>query len=219
MTTTAIPTDEIEAEFFARGSVVCGMDEVGRGAWAGPLVLAAVIPGSGTIDGVKDSKRISPKKRSILAPEIYAWAKGVGIGIVTNEEIDQWGMSKSLHIGAQRTLDDLEKNATAVDAVLLDGSFDFIRNKKYNVTTIVKGDNVSHAIAAASVVAKVFRDDYMSGNEVAARYPEFCFEKNKGYPAPVHREALKSCGPTPLHRISWDILGDTFPSPRAQPLF
>lgn len=215
----ALPTDELESDISSQGSVVCGMDEVGRGAWAGPLVMAAVIPGSGTIDGVKDSKKISPKKRSLLEPEIRSWAKGIGIGIVTNSEIDDWGMSQSLHIGAQRTLEDLAKNSEDVDVVLLDGSFNFIKNSRYSVTTIVKGDNVSHAIAAASIVAKVFRDDYMSSDEVASLYPDFCFEKNKGYPAPVHKEALRSCGPTPLHRISWDILGDAFPSSAPKPLF
>lgn len=219
MVATPIPTDELEAGYFSQGSIVCGMDEVGRGAWAGPLVLAAVIPGVGTIEGVKDSKKISPKRRALLAPEIHSWAKGVGIGIVTNDEIDEWGMSKALHVGAQRTLENLETTSIGVDVVLLDGSIDFIRNDRYRVTTIIKGDNFSHAIAAASIVAKVFRDDYMCSDEVSARYPDFCFEKNKGYPAPVHKDALKSKGPTPLHRISWDILGDTFPSDPAQPLF
>ncbi|HMS24329.1 MAG TPA: ribonuclease HII [Acidimicrobiia bacterium] len=204
------PTDEIESELSRDGSIVCGMDEVGRGAWAGPLVLAAVIPGSGTITGVRDSKKIAPKKRMRLSDEIHSWAKGIGLGIVTNAEIDQWGMSQALHIGSARALEQLEKTSMQVDAVLLDGQYNFIRNDRYRVDTIIKGDNVSHAIAAASIVAKVFRDNYMSSTEVAGRYPQFSFEKNKGYPAPVHKDALARCGPTPLHRVSWNILGDSF---------
>lgn len=203
-------SDEIESAFTENGNVVCGMDEVGRGAWAGPLVLAAVIPGFGTIPGVRDSKKIAQKKRESLSDEIYSWAKGIGIGVVSNNEIDEIGMARAITIGANRALDELEKNSTAPDVVLLDGHYDFIKGNCYKVQTIVKGDNVSHAIAAASIVAKVYRDNFMSSEEVGAAYPDFCFEKNKGYPAPVHKDALAKLGPTSLHRVSWDIFGGTF---------
>lgn len=201
------PGCEIEEEISSQGKIVCGMDEVGRGAWAGPLVIGCVVPGEGTIPGVRDSKRVSPNVRTKLSSEIRSWAKGIGIGVVTNGEIDQWGMNVAMRNASLRALDDLEKTSVGVDVVLLDGHYDFIKHPSYDVRTIVKGDNVSHAIAAASIVAKVFRDEYMASDEVSGRYPQFHFEKNKGYPAPVHREALSTLGPTAFHRVSWDILG------------
>jgi ribonuclease HII len=207
MVDIAYPGCEIEDSISDDGKVVCGMDEVGRGAWAGPLVLSCVIPSTGTIPGVRDSKKVAPKKREVLFDEIISWAKGVGIGVVTNVEIDEWGMSKALTVCASRALDELQKTSVDVDVVLLDGHYDFIRQSQYEVRTIIKGDNVSHAIAAASIVAKVYRDRYMASDDVAGRYQDFSFEKNKGYPAPVHKQALATNGPTPLHRISWDILG------------
>lgn len=204
------PNDDLEREIIADGSILCGMDEVGRGAWAGPLVLAAVIPGVGTIPGVRDSKKISSKKREVLDLKIRDWAQGIGIGSVTNVEIDQIGLARAITLGAHRALENLERTSIFADTVLLDGHYDFICDKKYKVKTIIKGDNVSHAIAAASIVAKVFRDEYMSSDEVASKYPLFGFEKNKGYPAPIHKNELAKVGPTPLHRISWNIFGDSF---------
>lgn len=202
---TDFPHCDIENAYAAESKVVCGMDEVGRGAWAGPLVMAAVIPGPGVIPGVRDSKKIAEKKRVRLRDEIYSWAKGIGIGEVTNDEIDRWGMAQSLRVAAMRTIEDLEKTSVAVDVVLLDGIHNFFGSSK-EVVTIVKGDNVSHSIAAASIVAKVHRDSYMASEGVAGKYPSFCFESNKGYPAPIHREQLAAMGPTSLHRISWKIL-------------
>lgn len=219
MAASVCPDDHIEKALAHSGDVVCGMDEVGRGAWAGPLVLAAVIPGEGTIDGVKDSKKVSPKKRQVLSQEIHGWAKGIGFGIVTNNEIDEWGMSKALTVGAHRALTQLQSTSIGVDHVLLDGHYDFIKHETIRTTTIIKGDNASHAIAAASIVAKVYRDDWMSSSEVAGIYEAFCFEKNKGYPAPIHKEALARLGPTPLHRISWDILGAGSQSQDSNALF
>jgi ribonuclease HII len=131
------------------------------------------------------------------------------MGVVTNNEIDEWGMSKALTIASHRALRQLSKQSMDVEHVLLDGHWNFIKREKYKVTTIVKGDDTSHAIAAASIVAKVYRDSYMSSRRVAGKYRPFCFESNKGYPAPVHIEALHEHGPTPLHRVSWDIFGSS----------
>lgn len=203
---TSYPSDEIESAIYADGRVVCGMDEVGRGAWAGPLVIAAVIPGVGTIDGVRDSKKIAQKKREKLSGEIASWAKGIGIGVVSNREIDEIAMAQAITLCAHRALQDLENNAESPDCILLDGHYDFVRNNKYDIVTIVKGDNASHCIAAASIIAKVYRDNFMASEPIINNYPDFCFEKNKGYPSPVHKDALRKNGPTPLHRISWNIL-------------
>jgi len=208
--TSLFPDNAIELSHIENGLNVCGVDEVGRGSWAGPLVMSAVVPGEGTVEGVRDSKKISQKKRETLDVAIRQWAKAIGLGIVTNDEIDQWGMSRALNVCAQRAIEDIESQGYEVNHVLLDGHYDFIRQKRLSVETIVKGDNVSHVIAAASIIAKVYRDTYMASSEVAGKYSAFCFEKNKGYPSPVHKQALKDLGPTPLHRISWDIFGDSF---------
>ena len=202
------PTSAIEHEYISHGLTVGGMDEVGRGSWAGPLVMAAVIPGVGVIEGVRDSKKIAPKKRELLSKEIIDWAKCYSVGVVTNNEIDQWGMSKALKICATRTLKGLQDHVANVDVILLDGNIDFLVECEIKTELIIKGDNFSHVIACASIIAKVYRDNYMSSETVAGKYKEFYFEKNKGYPAPVHNEALKRLGATPLHRVSWDIFGE-----------
>lgn len=202
------PDCDIESEYMQNNNIVAAMDEVGRGSWAGPLVMAAVVPGEGIIEGVRDSKKILPKKRESLSKEIVNWARSYSIGIVDNLEIDKWGMSKSLKICAQRTLDNLLEKIPKIDVVLLDGNIDFINRNNVKTILITKGDNISHAIACASIIAKVHRDNFMSSPEIAGRYADFCFDKNKGYPAPVHKDALKRLGATPLHRISWDIFGE-----------
>ena len=195
------------------------MDEFGRGFVAGSFVLAAVIPGNAVLPGVRDSTKLTQNKRQILDLEIRSWAKGIGLGVVSNNEIDEFGLAKAITIGANRTLENLKSNSVKAHTVLLDGHYDFICNSDYSVRTIIKGDNVSHAIAAASIIAKVYRDNYMSSKEVTDLYPEFSFEKNKGYPAPVHKKALTELGPTPLHRISWNIFGDSFLNDRENALF
>lgn len=202
------PNCDIENEIRAQGHIVAGMDEVGRGSWAGPLVMAAVVPGDGTIDGVRDSKKIAQKKRELLSKKIVDWCKAYSFGIVTNGEIDEWGMSEALHVCANRALTSLKQDFDKIDVVLLDGNIDYIKHEYTKTELIIKGDNFSHCIAAASILAKVHRDRYMASEQVAGKYPQFCFDKNKGYPAPVHKDALKLLGATPLHRISWDIFGE-----------
>lgn len=205
------PDDKIEREVISNGKTVCGIDEVGRGAWAGPLVLAAVVPGTGMIDGIRDSKKVSPKKREVLSKQIFSWSPAIGFGIVSNNEIDQLGLSNAITLGSRRAISEIEKAGTFIDVVLLDGNYDFLKEPKRSVQTYIKGDNLSHLIASASIVAKVFRDTYMASEEVAGRFPEFMFESNKGYPSPIHKSKLRDLGPTPLHRVSWDIFEDSFP--------
>ena len=204
------PDDSIEKNFLSCGRTVCGIDEVGRGAWAGPLVLAAVVPGEGTIEGVRDSKKISAKKRKFLSLQIWNWAKAIGIGEVSNSEIDEIGLARSLTLGANRAIEQVRRSHGNIDVVLLDGPFDFIGDKKSEVVTVVKGDDTSHLIACASIVAKVYRDNLMCSSEIAGRYHDFVFESNKGYPSKIHKQALKKYGPTELHRISWNILEQPF---------
>ncbi len=213
------PTDELERSLSKNINLVCGIDEVGRGAWAGPLVMAAVVPGDGVIEGVRDSKKVSEKNRIRLAQEIALWAKGIGIGVVDNREIDEIGMARALRECSLRALADLEELDLFAKHILLDGHYDFIQSSKYEVTTVVKGDDKSHLIAAASIVAKVHRDTYMASEHVAGKYPDFCFEKNKGYPSPDHKNALKNDGPTEFHRVSWKILDDVSTKNNLQALF
>ena len=135
------PTNDIEYAYIKNSQIVAGMDEVGRGSWAGPLVMAAVIPGEGTIPGVRDSKKISQKKRELLVPIISHWAVGIAIGTVSNNEIDEFGMSQSLKLCAHRTIKNLEEIIGHIDVVLLDGNIDFLERGDIKTELIIKGDN------------------------------------------------------------------------------
>jgi len=175
---------------------VAGVDEVGRGAWAGPLVAAAVIlPENCDLTGARDSKLLSRVQRLRLYRAIKQSAADIGIGWVTAAEIDQIGLSKALQLAGWRALEALD----SVDVVLLDGSFDYLQ-PKYQVKTVVKGDNRCLNVAAASIVAKVARDNYMA--QLDRLYPSFGFAANVGYGTKQHQTALVD-GITPYHRCSF----------------
>ena len=186
----------------AGDDIVVGVDEVGRGAWAGPLTLcAAVLPKDRRVRGVRDSKLLTEATREDLYPRLIDWCEAWSVGHVSNSECDELGMSAALRVGARRAIDGL---GVTPNRVLLDGSVDFVGG---GVTrTIVKGDRVCLSIATASVIAKVTRDRLM--RSIAPSYPAFAFESNKGYPSAVHRAALAKLGPTPLHRRSWSFMDD-----------
>jgi ribonuclease HII len=188
-------------EWDAGAELVCGMDEVGRGAWAGPLTVAAVVaPRDRRLNGVRDSKLLPPPVRAKLATRIRGWAAGVGVGHASAEECDRLGMTLALRVAGDRALAQLEDAGVVPDRILLDGNFDFLRQPG-RVRTIIKGDLSSFAIAAASVVAKATRDALME--EEAEHFPAYGFESNRGYPAPVHMCALNAFGPTTIHRRTW----------------
>lgn len=177
--------------------VVVGLDEVGRGAWAGPLTLGAVvIPKDRRITKVRDSKLLTPEEREVLHGRIVGWADAWSVGHAWPDECDELGMSDAQRLAARRALGAL---GVRPDRVLLDGNWDFVGGG--NVTKIVGGDATCLSIAAASVVAKVTRDRLMRG--VADAYPWWSFESNKGYPCPRHRTALAGVGPSAIHRRSW----------------
>jgi ribonuclease HII len=200
------PTLEVEERCWAAGDrIVCGLDEVGRGAWAGPATIAAVVPGRTAIPGVRDSKQMSPAARERGAAAVRAWAVAIGIGHASPRECDELGMTKALRLAGMRALAEVEAQGFAPDRILLDGTHDFL-GLGARVTTIVKGDATCLSIAAASVVAKVTRDALMA--EAAADFPAYGFEGNKGYPAPVHQMALNGYGPTTFHRTSWSYVDD-----------
>ena len=173
----------IERELAAAGSArVAGVDEVGRGAWAGPVVVCAVIARAGfpaPPDGLTDSKRLTARRRARLAAELPAWVECYAIGEASHEEIDGLGMTAALRRAAVRALDGLA--APPPGAVLLDGSHDYI-GRPWPVRCAVKADLRSVSVAAASVLAKVHRDNLMA--ELGRLHAEFAFEENAGYPSP-----------------------------------
>ncbi|MFW6642438.1 ribonuclease HII [Nocardiopsis algeriensis] len=201
-TVPAAPTFEVEDELRAAGArIVAGMDEVGRGAWAGPLLVCAAVPGEGDPPpGLTDSKRLTPRRRTVLAGQLEPWVADHAFGWSEPAEIDEVGMTEALRRAARRALEGL---SVRPDAVVLDGSHDFI-GRPWNVRTQVKGDLTCVSVAAAAVLAKVRRDSLMA--ELAEQHPGYGFEKAAGYPSPVHRAALAEHGPTPQHRMSWSYL-------------
>ena len=197
---------EIERELAAAGRIrVAGVDEVGRGAWAGPVVVCAVVAGPGfpnPPDGLTDSKRLTPRRRAELAAELPGWVAGYAIGEASHEEIDAAGMTAALRRAALSALGQLSERP---DAVLLDGSHDYI-GRPWPVRCAVKADLRSASVAAASVIAKVYRDRLMA--ELGQAHTEFAFDENAGYPSPAHQRALADLGPTPYHRLSWSYVDD-----------
>ena len=169
-------------------SVVVGVDEVGKGAWAGPLTIGAVVlPSAGRVNGIRDSKMLTPSAREGLFDRIGGWATSWSVGHASAQECDELGMSGAQRLATRRALDRL---AVTPDRVLIDGNWNYI--DWFPSTAIVKGDQTCLSIAAASIMAKVVRDQIMSKS--AADFPAYIFEKNKGYPAPQHRMALAATG-------------------------
>jgi ribonuclease HII len=181
------------------GQTVAGVDEVGRGAWAGPVTVGAVVlPRHRRLYKLRDSKLLSPAEREHLAARILEAALGVGVGHAWNDEIDRLGLSGALQLAARRAVAALPLRP---DACLLDGNWDFLRGLGTENEPIVGGDGHCASIAAASIVAKVTRDALMT--EVCPAYPAYGFSSNKGYPSPTHIASLERWGPSPLHRRSW----------------
>lgn len=176
-------------------SVVVGVDEVGRGAWAGPLTVGAVVvPPERRVYKVRDSKMLTEDEREAIYERVAGWARAWGVGHATPAECDELGMSDAQRLAARRALDDL---GLQPDAVLVDGNWDFVGGAE----RVVGGDRVSLSVAAASILAKVTRDRMMRA--VAHEFPAYNFEANKGYPCPVHKAALQAWGPSSIHRRSW----------------
>lgn len=185
----------IENSHFQKGIVsICGVDEAGRGPLAGPVCAAAVIlPANLEIPGLTDSKKLSDKKRRELFPIIMEQAVSYGIGLASQDEIDEINILQATFLAMERALSQLKVRP---DLVLIDGN----RQKDFglSVETVVKGDSLSASIAAASVLAKVTRDDIMIS--MAQTYPGYGFEVHKGYGTKAHYLALEKLGPSPIHR-------------------
>ena len=189
---------EIENSHFEKGiRIICGVDEAGRGPLAGPVCAAAVIlPPNAEIPGLNDSKKLTDKRRRELFPIIKEQAVAYGIGLASHEEIDQINILQATYLAMERALAQL---SIKPELALIDGN----RAKDFGipVQTVVKGDSLSASIAAASILAKVTRDDLMT--QAAEDYPEYQFDIHKGYGTKAHYEALTAHGPSPIHRMTF----------------
>jgi ribonuclease HII len=197
------PTHAVERSIRATtgAKIVAGVDEVGRGAWAGPVTVCAAVTGLRRPPaGLTDSKLIAPKRRTELAGLLEQWVTAYALGNSSPEEIDELGMTAALRLAAVRALDALPLRP---DAVILDGKYDYL-GLPWQVRTVIKGDQSCVAVAAASVIAKVRRDAMMA--ELQGECAAFGFDANAGYPSPLHKAALAQLGPTPYHRLSWAYL-------------
>ena len=189
--------------YYFEGKIEAGCDEAGRGCLAGSVYAAAVIfPADYQNEELNDSKQLTDKKRhqlrEIIERDAVAWA----VGVVTPEEIDKINILNASFLAMHRALDQLKVRP---EAIIVDGN----RFKKYGEVPhvcIVKGDAKYLSIAAASILAKTYRDDYMDG--LAEEYPQYDWKSNKGYPTKKHREAIRQYGVTPYHRMSYNLLGD-----------
>lgn len=181
------------------GSMILGIDEVGRGAWAGPLVVGAVILGGETIEGLTDSKKLTPKKRSELAKKIKEQATAIGLGWVSADTIDKIGLSQALKMATRLAVKDID--AALYDEIIIDGTIKLLDDPR--VTTLKQADLLVPSVSAASIIAKVARDYYMS--EIAHKdYPQYSFDKHVGYGTSLHASSLAKSGPSELHRLSFE---------------
>jgi len=211
---------EFEAALWDAGAaVVAGIDEVGRGALAGPVSVGVVAVSrcEAWPDGLADSKQLTRAAREGLLDALGVFGVGRAVGHASPAEIDDVGIVGALRLAGLRGLASLADAGVAVDAVLLDGTHDWLTAPPADlfaerepvptppVTMVVKGDNRCASIAAASVLAKVERDAMMRAAH--ADYPAYGWESNKGYGAAVHLAALRELGPSPLHRVSWKLPG------------
>lgn len=195
--------------------MILGIDEVGRGPWAGPLVMGAVVLGGEQIEGLTDSKKLTKKARERLYDEIYAKASGVGLGWVSAAEIDNIGLGPALRLATKRAVQGVH---TPFHEIIIDGTINFLADtplEKY-VTTMKKADLLVPSVSAASIVAKVARDRWMT--EQDELYPGYKFASHVGYGTAIHRAAIDKLGVTPLHRLSFAPLAKyrTFSLPSSQ---
>jgi len=198
------PTLEFEKTLWKGGLArIAGIDEAGRGAWAGPLAAAAVIlpplPGLvRTLDGVRDSKQMTPRQRETWAPRIQAAALAWGVGFASTAEIDSLGILPATRLAARRAFDRLSPDYLLTDYLIF-------REVPLPQTGLVKGDCLSLSVAAASVLAKTARDALL--RDLDGRYPGYGFGRHKGYGTPQHQAAIRQLGLCEIHRKSFKIMG------------
>ncbi len=190
---------EFEEEFYKKGyGVIAGVDEAGRGPLAGDVYAAAVIFERGTvIEGLNDSKKISPKKRDMLFDTIKEKALSYSLGVATVSEIEELDILNATFLAMRRAIEGL---SVKPEFIMVDGN-QRIRGLELAHEPVIKGDSLSMSIAAASILAKVSRDRYME--EMAEKYPEYEFSSHKGYGTARHSELIRKFGPCPIHRLSF----------------
>jgi ribonuclease HII len=202
------PTRRIEQELWADGcETVVGIDEVGRGAWAGPLMVgAAILPRDKRVLGVRDSKMLTEPDRERLFDRIAGWCVAWSVGAVSQVECDEMGMADAQRLACQRAIDGL---AVTPDVAVSDGKWDFVTPTVGRVEMRVKADRHCLSVATASILAKVVRDRQMRA--LADEYPQWSFDTNKGYPCPKHKAALQGYGPSSIHRRTWVFMDNYVP--------
>jgi ribonuclease HII len=181
-------------------NMILGIDEVGRGPWAGPLVVGAVVLGDALIEGLTDSKKLTKKKRDALDVLIRRDAAGFGLGWVSADEIDEIGLGAALRLATIRAVEQVK---TPYHEIIIDGTINFLKetSKGQYVTTLPKADLLIQSVSAASIIAKVARDNYMALQDDI--YPGYGFTSHVGYGTVAHRTAIETLGVTPLHRLSF----------------
>ncbi len=208
------PTLDFERELLREVDWVIGLDEVGRGALAGPVAVGAVAVSSQhaavpMLDGVRDSKLVAEKKRGPLAIAVNAWAEASAVGWATPREIDDVGITQALGLAAWRALDEVRVGLAGTIAVILDGNHDYLsrmRRPDMRIIVRIKADRDCGSVAAASLVAKVARDELMVALDEA--YPDYEWRGNKGYGSATHRRALATRGVSEHHRLSWHLVDE-----------
>ena len=186
---------------------ILGIDEVGRGPLAGPLVVGAVILPEEKPEWVgelRDSKKLSPKKREKLSEVIWREAPAVGLGYVSPKELDEVGISDALRLATRRAVEAVQEARVSFSQIVIDGKVNFLSDTALAkfVSTAVKADDLIKEVSAASIIAKVARDSYMK--EAGLRFPEYGFEKHMGYGTVAHMEAIRANGICPEHRRSFE---------------
>lgn len=217
---TTVPSVDLERELLCAGKTcVIGLDEVGKGAWAGPLVIGAAVLTDEVIHaanaqelmgGARDSKQLSEVKREAMFDHVAATCRAWSIGAATHEECDRLGMNKAQKLATKRALEQLSHAVDLSTAVaVIDGKWDFVSPLVGHVVTQVKADASCLSVSAASVLAKVSRDRVM--RDYARDFPMWSLDTNKGYPCPKHRVALQGYGPSAIHRVSWAFMENYVP--------
>ena len=204
------PTRAIEHELQAAGhDVIVGIDEVGRGAWAGPLMVgAAILPPDRRVLGVRDSKMLSEAERERLFDRVASWCVAWSVGAASQQECDELGMAPAQKLATRRAIEGL---GVTPSAAIVDGKWDFVSPHVGHVERRVKADALCLPVAAASILAKVTRDRIM--RDLSESYPHWHFDTNKGYPCPLHKTALAGYGASAVHRTTWVFMDNFVPWP------